>query len=70
MGKPVGALEEEKKGERPSDAVCVCVWVGGCARVRARAHTCMCVCSHVCICAGPHDVHYYILLKPEQTPAE
>ena len=27
MGKPVGVLEEEKKGERPSEAVCVCVCV-------------------------------------------
>ena len=25
MGKPVGALEEEKKGERPSEAMFVCV---------------------------------------------
>ena len=33
MGKPVGVLEEEKKGERPSEAACVCVCV------------CVCVCA-------------------------
>ena len=44
MGKPVGALEEEKKGERPSDAVCVCVCVCVCAHV----HTRVCVCVHMC----------------------
>ena len=31
MGKPVGVLEEEKKGERPSEAACVCVCVCVCA---------------------------------------
>ena len=36
MGKPVGALEEEKKGERPSEAVCVCVCV--CVRICAGPH--------------------------------
>ena len=46
MGKPVGALEEEKKGERPSDAVCVCVCV--CVCVRAHVHTRVCVCVHMC----------------------
>ena len=52
MGKPVGALEVEKKGERPSDAVCVCVcvcvcgWVG--VRACAHVHTRVCVCVHMC----------------------